>query len=391
MKLTVERAALVSALGFAASIVEARNTIPILSNIMLEATGESLDVVATDLDMLVRLSIPAVVEEAGAATVQAAKITSIAGAADTGAQIAIGSGNQDDGYGKLGVKFGRSRYSLQTLPATDFPILPMPEAQSDFTINAVELDQLLSGTRSTHSTAQTQYYLCGVHLAVALNVFGPQEGKDAIRELRAEAYDGARMLRVSMPIPTGVVDDLDIILSSKPVDAITRLLAKAEGNVRVEIAEGKMRISMPVRIGAELRDAVITTKLVEGQFPPVDRAVPKANDKSLLVNPALLKAAIARVILIAGEKTRAVKVELDKDIMKLSCNSPDHGLATEELPCVYDAPALTVGMNSAFLQSVIAPFVGDDLQIDLLNETAPVLFRTSGSNRTFGLLSPMRV
>ncbi len=369
MKLVVERAILLRALGHVQSVVERRNTIPILSNVLLAADGDTLELVATDLDLQIVERVPAEVAVAGATTVPAHTLFDIVRKLPDGAQVLLETGERG-----MRVAAGRARFQLQTLPREDFPVIAESELPVRFSLAAETLRDLIDKTRFAISTEETRYYLNGIFLHAT---------REDPPRLRAVATDGHRLARVELPLPEGAGGMPDVIVPRKCVAEVRKLLDERDGEVEIGLS--------PSRVRFEIGAAVLSSKLIDGTFPDYSRVIPTANDRVLRIDPASLAECVDRVTAIATEKTRAVKLSLDKDRVTLSVVSPENGTASEDVPADYDAPSLDVGFNSRYLLDILDQVEGDSVEVHLADAAAPTLIRENAAAQALYVLMPMRV
>ncbi|WP_448581986.1 DNA polymerase III subunit beta [Thermaurantiacus sp.] len=370
MKLVVERAILLKALGHVQSVVERRNTIPILSNVLLTADADGLRLMATDLDMQIVETVEAAVELPGATTVSAHTLFDIVRKLPDGAQVALAQSDR-----RVTVTAGRARFQLQTLPREDFPVIGETDLPVSFALPAETLRALIDRTRFAISTEETRYYLNGIFLHAPA-------GQNP-RVLRAVATDGHRLARFELPLPEGAADMPDVIVPRKCIAEVRKLLDERDDSVSIALAATKIRFS----IGA----AVLTSKLIEGSFPDYSRVIPTANDRLLRIDPHTLAEGVDRVTAIASDKTRAVKLSLDHDRVTLSVTSPENGTASEDLPADYGAPGFDVGFNSRYLLDILAQVEGDQVEVHLADAAAPTLIREGEGASALYVLMPMRV
>jgi DNA polymerase-3 subunit beta len=367
MKATIERATLLKSLGHVQSVVERRNTIPILSNVLIEARDDgSLRLMATDLDLQVDESVPANVSQAGATTVSAHTLFDIVRKLPEGSQVDLTAAE-----GKMQVVAGRSRFNLSTLPRDDFPVIAEGELPTRFELPAATLRQIIEKTRFAISSEETRYYLMGIFLHVVDD------------QLRAAATDGHRLARVTVGKPDGADGMPDVIIPRKAVAELYRLLEELEGTVEISLSPTKIRFG--------LGSAILTSKLIDGTFPDYNRVIPTANDKLLKLDPKSFSAGVDRVSTIASEKTRAVKMSVDRDKVTLSVTSPENGLATEELPADYGSDGLEIGFNARYLLDILGEIDGDTVEVHLADAAAPTLLRESDKSNALYVLMPMRV
>ena len=367
MKATIERATLLKSLGHVQSVVERRNTIPILSNVLIEARDDgSLRLMATDLDLQVDESVPAQVAQGGATTVSAHTFFDIVRKLPEGSQVELTAAE-----GKMQVVAGRSRFNLSTLPRDDFPVIAEGELPTRFELPAQTLRQIIDKTRFAISSEETRYYLMGIFLHVA------------DEKLKAAATDGHRLARITVDKPEGADGMPDVIVPKKCVTELRKLLEEVEGTVEVSLSPTKVRFG--------LGNAVLTSKLIDGTFPDYTRVIPTGNDKLLKLDPKSFMEGVDRVATIASEKTRAVKIHLDRDKVVLSVTSPESGTATEELPADYGADGLEIGFNARYLLDILHEIEGDTVEVHLADAAAPTLLRENDKAAALYVLMPMRV
>src|SRR5690349_2104996 len=367
MKATIERAVLLKSLGHVQSVVERRNTIPILSNVLLEAGEDgSLRLMATDLDLQVDETIQASVSQAGATTVSAHTFFDIVRKLPEGSQVELNAAE-----GKMQVNAGRSRFNLSTLPRDDFPVIAEGDLPTRFELPAATLRQIIDKTRFAISSEETRYYLMGIFLHIA------------DEQLKAAATDGHRLARVTVAKPDGADGMPDVIIPRKCVAEVRKLLDEVEGTVEISLSPTKIRFG--------LGSAVLTSKLIDGTFPDYNRVIPTANDKLLKLDPKSFMQGVDRVSTIASEKTRAVKMAVDRDKVTLSVTSPENGLATEEVPADYGADGLEIGFNAKYLLDILSEIDGDIVEVHLADAAAPTLLRENDKSNALYVLMPMRV
>jgi DNA polymerase-3 subunit beta len=367
MKATIERATLLKSLGHVQSVVERRNTIPILSNVLIEARDDnSIRLMATDLDLQVDESVPANVDQAGATTVPAHTLFDIVRKLPEGSQVELNVAE-----GKMHLSAGRSRFHLSTLPRDDFPVISEGELPTRFELPAATLRQIIDKTRFAISSEETRYYLMGIFFHIADD------------QLKAAATDGHRLARVVIPKPDGSDAMPDVIVPRKCVQELRKLLDELEGTVEVSLSPTKVRFG--------LGSAVLTSKLIDGTFPDYNRVIPTANDKLLKLDPKTFSAGVDRVSTIASEKTRAVKMSVDRDKVTLSVTSPESGTATEELPADYNSDTIEIGFNARYLLDILGEIEGDTVEVHLADAAAPTLLRENDKSNALYVLMPMRV
>ncbi|MBX7496326.1 DNA polymerase III subunit beta [Qipengyuania sp. 6B39] len=374
MKATIERATLLRCLSHVQSVVERRNTIPILSNVLIEADGDnSLKVMATDLDLQVVEHMNASVEDAGSITVSAHLLFDIARKLPEGSQVSL-----ETAENRMAVKAGRSRFSLPTLPRDDFPVIVEGDLPTSFELPAKTLAELIDRTRFAISTEETRYYLNGIFFHVS------DEDQPV---LKAAATDGHRLARFTIARPEGADGMPDVIVPRKAVAELRKLLEESmDGNVQIDLSASKVRFTLGGEGGV-----VLTSKLIDGTFPDYSRVIPTGNDKLLKLDPKSFFEGVDRVATIATEKTRAVKMGLEKDKITLTVTSPDNGVASEEVPAEYGADGFEIGFNAGYLKDILSQIDSDTVEIHLADAGAPTLIRKDENAPALYVLMPMRV
>jgi DNA polymerase III subunit beta len=372
MKVTVERAALLRSLGHVHRVVERRNTIPILSNVLLRAEGQALRLKATDLDIEVTETIAADVAQGGATTVPAHVIYDIVRKLPEGAQVSLETSGDAS---QMQLRSGRSRFTLQALPESDFPDLAAGEMPHRFGLPAADLKRLIDKTQFAISTEETRYYLNGIF-------FHTVEAGGAIM-LRAVATDGHRLARIELPAPPGAEGMPGVIVPRKAVAEIHKLVEDTDDTVGLELSSSKVRLTFD--------GIVLTSKLIDGTFPDYQRVIPTANDKRLTVERDDFAKAVDRVSTISSERGRAVKLALSGGRMTLSVNNPDSGSAIEELEVNYEATPLDIGFNARYLLDITGQLDGDTAMFRLADPGSPTLIQDRDDAPALYVLMPMRV
>ena len=375
MKATIERAKLLRCLSHVQSVVERRNTIPILSNVLIEASADGrVRVMATDLDLQVIESLDAAsVETPGAITVSAHLLFDIARKLPDGSQVSLETADN-----RMAVKAGRSRFQLPTLPRDDFPVIAEGDLPTSFELPARLLAELIDRTRFAISTEETRYYLNGIFLHVS---------DDDQPVLKAAATDGHRLARFTLPRPAGAEGMPDVIVPRKAVGELRKLLEESlDGNVQVDLSASKIRFTLGGEGGV-----VLTSKLIDGTFPDYSRVIPTGNDKLLKLDPKSFYEGVDRVATIATERTRAVKMGLEPDKVTLSLTSPDNGTAAEEIAADYASDGFEIGFNANYLKDILSQIDADTVELHLADAGAPTLIRENDKSPALYVLMPMRV
>ena len=371
MRVTLERANLLKALNHVQRVVERRNTIPILSNVLLKSDGDTLTFKATDLDLEVIETTKASVEQSGATTVPAHMLYDIVRKLPDGAEVMMSIGDTTG----LRLVSGRSQFSLQMLPESDFPDLTAGEFSHTFRMPCGELKNLIDRTQFAISTEETRYYLNGIYLHTV-----EDEGKQM---LRAVATDGHRLAQAQSEAPDGAAGMPGIIVPRKAVGEVQKLLEAPDSFVTVELSDTKIRFTVD--------SVVLTSKLIDGTFPDYNRVIPAGNDKELSIDRATFSSAVDRVSTISSDRGRAIKLSLSDGQLVLSVNNPDSGSAEEELAVGYSSDPLDIGFNSRYLLDITSQLTGEETSFMLADPGSPTLIRDKGTEGALYVLMPMRV
>ncbi|HUZ11763.1 MAG TPA: DNA polymerase III subunit beta [Caulobacteraceae bacterium] len=340
MKLTIERAALMKALGHVQSVVERRNTIPILSNVLVSAGQGAVALSATDLDMEITDECPARIESPGQITAPAHTLYEIVRKLPEGADVSLSYTGEDP---RLQVQAGRSRFNLPILPAGDFPVMSSDGLSAPIGLDTGDLIRLIDKTRFAISTEETRYYLNGLYLHLVV--------EEGVQKLRAVATDSHRMALAEMPAPEGYAGAPGVIIPRKTIGEVRRLLDDAGESIVMGVSAQKVRFNFD--------RAAMTSKVIDGAFPPYDRVIPRENKRVMTVDKALFGAAVDRVATISTERSRGVRLSVETGRMTLTVRNMDAGQAVEELEVDYDGRPFEIGFNARFLIDVTAQIGGE--------------------------------
>jgi len=371
MKFSIDRAALLRAVNHVQGVVEKRNTVPILSNVLMKAEDGVLALAATDMDLEMNEAVAAQIEQPGATTVPAHMLHDIVRKLADDASVSFELA--PDGYSMM-VKSGRSNFKLSCLPVADFPEIGAGDLPSEFSISSSDLRALIDRTKFAMSTEETRYYLNGIYLHAVEN--------EGVTLLRAVATDGHRLSRYEMPCPAGAENIPGIIVPRKAVLEIRKLIEEAADTIQINISESKIRFTFD--------HIVMTSKLIDGTFPDYDRVIPKGNDKVVELDPKVFTSAIDRVSTISDGKTRAVKIAMNGKVMTLSASTPEAGSATEEVEISSDAN-MEIGFNARYLLDITSQIEGPGCRITLADSASPTIIQDNSDPSALYVLMPLRV
>lgn len=371
MKLSIDRAALLRALNHVQSVVERRNTIPILSNVLMKAEDGVLSMTATDMDLEIVESVAANVETPGAITAPAHTMHDIVRKFSDGVEVEIelnAEGNQ------ITITAERSNFKLSCLPVNDFPALGAGDLEQSFTLPASSLRALIDRTKFAMSTEETRYYLNGIYLHEAEH--------DGVQVLRAVATDGHRLARFEMPLPEGASGMPGIIIPRKAIQELRKLSDEAADSIQISMSESKIRF--------EFDHIILTSKLIDGKFPDYQRVIPEGNDKIVEVDPKLFTSAIDRVSTISDGKSRAVKMALQGKVMTLSASSAESGSAKEQVEVNGDTD-IEIGFNAKYLLDITSQIEGEGCRLTLADPASPTIIQDNSDPSALYVLMPLRV
>ncbi|HEX4198062.1 MAG TPA: DNA polymerase III subunit beta [Caulobacteraceae bacterium] len=372
MQLSIERAALLKALGHVQNVVERRNTIPILSNVLLAADGDVMALSATDLDMEIIDETPGRVEGAGQITAPAHTLYEIVRKFPEGSEVELRYSGDDP---RLQVVAGRSRFNLPVLPAGDFPVMSSDGLGNRFVIASKDLIRLIDTTRFAISTEETRYYLNGLYLHTVV-VAG-------IPKLRAVATDGRRLALAEMAAPEGAAGAPGVIVPRKTVAEARRLLEDAGESVEVQISAQKIRF--------DFGRAVLTSKVIDGAFPDYPPVIPQGNHRILVVDNGMFAKAVDRVSTISEEKSRSVKVAVERGKVVLTVRNMEAGQALEEVEAEYEGEGFEVGFNARYLLDVTDQIQGETAEFRFAEPHDPTLVLDPADPDVQYVLMPLRV
>ncbi|WP_203070925.1 DNA polymerase III subunit beta [Falsiroseomonas ponticola] len=375
MKFTVDRAVLLKALAHVQSVVERRNTIPILANVLLEARDGGLRLTATDMEIAVVEEVPGVtVARTGRTTAPAATLFELVRKLPESAKIEL---DHPGGDSQLTLRAGRFDAKLAVLPVEDFPSMTEGKLPHRFALPAGQLRELIDRTRFAISTEETRYYLNGIY------IHATEAG--GAKVLRAVATDGHRLARVEEPLPDGASGMPGVIIPRKTVNELRKLAEEVQDEIAVALSDTKIRFTLgPVQL---------TSKLIDGTFPEYERVIPRGNDKILKVTKKDFAEAVGRVAGISSERSRPVKLSVDRNHLLLSAASAELGQAQEELDgdvVSYENAPIEIGFQARYLND-ITDQIAETVEFRFSDGSAPTIVTDSAKPEALYVLMPMRV
>jgi DNA polymerase-3 subunit beta len=367
MHFTIQREALLKPLLLVAGVVERRQTLPVLSNVLLVVEGQQLSLTGTDLEveLVGRVNLDEAAEP-GEITVPARKLMDICKSLPSDALIDIRVDEQ-----KLIVKAGRSRFTLSTLPANDFPSVEDGQGSLTFTLPQGKLRRLIERTSFAMAQQDVRYYLNGMLLEVSANV------------LRAVATDGHRLAMCSMEAGIEHADKHQVIVPRKGILELARLLTEQDGTVSIVLGQHHIR--------ATTGEFTFTSKLVDGKFPDYERVLPRGGDKLVLADRQGLREAFSRTAILSNEKYRGSRLQLASGLLKMQANNPEQEEAEEEVAVDYNGGSLEIGFNVSYLLDVLAVMTTDQVRLILSDSNSSALVHEAGNDDSSYVVMPMRL
>ena len=369
LKLTIERAHLLKALKHTQSIVERRQTIPILSNVLIETGTDSIVIRATDNEIEIVEKVPATIAESGSLTVPAHRLCDIVSRLPEGAQISLALSENN----QLFLTSGRAKFSLATLPADGFPSMVQENMPFTFTVAGSDLLGLIGKTSFAVSTEETRYNLNGIYL---------HEKADDTPRLTAVATDGHRLASAFIPLPEGAKGMPGVIIPRKTIGEISKLASESDTEINISLSANQIRF--------HLGDVVLASRLMDGTYPEYEKVIPAANDKVLEADSAALADVIERVSVVS-EKSRGIKLAIKNNLIQVSAAAADEGSAEDEMDAVYTGDDLEIGFNFRYLLDILAQIKGGTVQLVLNDSISPVIIKDTQAANTLYVLMPMRV
>lgn len=365
MKFVISREALLRPLQLVAGVVEKRQTLPVLSNVLLEVEGQQLSLTGTDLEveLVGRVTLEEVGQE-GEITVPGKKLMDICRSLPDGSVIEF---EQDDQ--KVNVRSGRSRFTLSSLPATEFPNIEEIDGEESFSIEQGKLRRVIDRVGFAMAQQDVRYYLNGMLLEVHSNA------------LRSVATDGHRLATCKVDA-SGPESTQQLIVPRKGVLELSKLLTDSEESVTLHLS--------PNHIRAETGDFTFTSKLVDGKFPDYSRVIPKNGNKLVLADRQDLRQVFARTAILSNEKYRGVRLVLSENNLQVFANNPEQEEAEESIAVEYRHELLEVGFNVSYLQDVLGVIGSDQVQITLSDANSSALIEEPENSDSMYVVMPMR-
>ena len=366
MKFETLRDTLLSPVQAVVGVVERRQTMPILANLLLAVTDEGLAVTGTDMEVELVAKTTVEVQEKGEVTVPARKLLDICRALPEGAKLAVYLDK-----GKLSLRSGRSRFSLATLPAADFPSIEDIHVQRGFAVGQTQLRDLIARTAFSMAQQDVRYYLNGLLLETSEN------------RLRAVATDGHRLALCDLQATIEDNSIQQVIVPRKGVLELQRLLGDSDTQAKIELGTNHVRVNLP--------GMRFTSKLIDGRFPEYERVVPKGGDKAFTADRQLLRETLGRAAILSNEKYRGVRLQLAPQHLKVMAHNPEQEEAEDELEVQYQGSELEIGFNVTYLLDALATLESEQVHITLTDANSSCLIRAPENEHCRYVVMPMRL
>jgi DNA polymerase III subunit beta len=366
MHITVKREDLLKPLGIVAGVVERRQTLPILSNILLRYNGKELALTGTDLEVEISVRLPAKGGDSGEMTVPARKLHDICRALPAESLIEISLEKE-----KALIKSGKSRFRLLTMPASEFPAIETAQWDTKFTLPQNRLRWLLEKTMFCMAQQDVRYYLNGL-------LFEASEQK-----LRAVATDGHRLSLAEVDISYSINVEKHVILPRKGVQEMTRFLDDSDAEVQLQIGANHMRVT--------LKELTFTSKLIDGRFPDYNRVIPASQSKRVMVQRTTFRETLNRAAILSNEKYRGVRFGLAEGLMTITAHNPEQEEAQEEFSIDYSGENMEIGFNVNYISEAVGALDNEEIEFCLNDPNSSCLLRVPGNAKHLYVVMPMRL
>ncbi len=366
MKFSLTREQLLPALSLVCGAVERKGTLPILSNVLLVVEAQRLLMTGTDLEVELKAQVTLDEAETGEITVPARKLLDIVKSLPDSATL-----NFSLQESKVVVRSGKNRFTLTTLPATEFPGLEEGPGTVSFELAQSELRSLLERTQFAIAQGDVRYYMNGLFLEL-------KGGR-----LRSVSTDGHRLALADAKQAIDSTEEFGVIVPRKGILELLRLLEPSDAKIRVSVGSNHIRV--------QTADYHFVSKLVDGKFPEYERVIPRNGDKYLVINREVLKEALGRVSILCNEKFRGVRLNLSTGALKLTANNPEQEEAEVMIDVDYDAGELEIGFNVNYLMDIVNAVRWDAIRFVLLDSSSSALAEEQNGSGTLYLVMPMRL
>ncbi len=366
MKFNIDRETLLPALQMLSGVVDRRQTLPILSNLLFSFSGKTLTLTATDMEVELIVNVALGIDVSGEITLPARKLFDICKALPVEAVLSFDIKND-----KALIKSGKSRFTLATLPAQEYPVIDISDAVASFVIDQGIFESLLENTQFAMAQQDVRYYLNGLLLEVA---------KD---KLRCVATDGHRLALDESNVETGITDETQLIVPRKGITELMRLLGQDEEKVEVIITGNHIRIKK--------QGYCFTSKLIDGRFPEYQRVIPELSTNAVTANRELLKNSLTRASILSNEKYRGVRIILSANSLRALAHNPEQEEAEEEVEVDYSGDEIEIGFNVSYLLDTLSIIKSDEVKLSVQDPNSSCLILPEDDSRCQYVVMPMRL
>ncbi|MBK1645022.1 DNA polymerase III subunit beta [Thiocapsa imhoffii] len=366
MEFVVNRESLLPVLGKVVGVVERRQTLPILGNLLVSAKGDRVDLCATDLEVEARAFCPVSIHQEGETTLPARKLMDIVRNLAEGTEIRFRMSGE-----RCAVTAGRGRFALGVLPAADFPLMQVDLAGHEAHVSEKTFRTILDKTAFAMAQQDVRYYLNGLLLE------WQRTGMTAV------ATDGHRLAKFECPMDIDIEDRLQVIVPSKTVLELKRQLSGGDGEIQILVGPRNIRLV--------IGEMLMTSKLVDGRYPEYERVIPRELDKVALVSTEALKRALARTAILSNEKYRGVRLAFEPGVLRLQAHNPEQEEAEEEIELEYDGEPTSIGFNVSYLSDALNAVSGDQVQVQFNDGGSSSVWRGQNAEDETYVVMPMRL
>ena len=367
MKITINREKLLTPLQAINNVVERRQTLPILGNVLVTAESENqITLTATDMEVEIVVRLEASIEQPGTITVPARKFLDICRALPSDANLSFAIQEE-----KVKIQSGRSRFLLTSQPSAEFPSIGSFEPFAEFEMTASTLGALVEGTQFAMAHQDVRYYLNGLLFELSPGL------------IRTVATDGHRLALCDRPVETNDSESRQIIVPRKGVVEITRMLGNADDKLDVTVGSNHLKVTTD--------NQELTTKLVDGRFPDYERVIPRAGEKRVFADREVLKAGLARASILSNEKFRGVRVVLSNNQLKAIAHNPEQEEAEEDIEVEYDGDEMEIGFNVSYLLDVLSVLKCEKVRVDFIDSNSSSLIHDPDDELARYVIMPMRL
>lgn len=366
MKITAQREDLLKPLQIVGSVVERRQQSPVLANALVSVVANHLTLTGTDLEVEMISHAQVQADEDFDITLPARKLVDLCKSLPEGASVSL---ELDDD--RAVIRSGRSRFTLSTLPAAEFPNIEPVEQALSLSLSQAQLKQLFDQTQFAMAQQDVRYYLNGLMFEVTAEA------------LTCVATDGHRLAHCTLELDTGSRETRQVIIPRKGVIELSRLLEMNDEKLEIQLSENHIRVILP--------DVTFTSKLIDGKFPDYQQVIPKDSDKEVVCNRADLLQAFNRISVLSNEKFRGMRLQLEPNMIRASVNNPEQEEAEEEIEVQYSADNLEVGFNIAYFMDALSVIKSDEVSIQLKDANHSCLVKGLNDPHSRYVIMPMRL